>query len=398
MLPIQEDSRVVSFQIDNLDTFAIDFEIFPTFGSKVIAKTVALPDVFRAVESSSGICCLPLFDPRLRAIGQIQFSFQVVKPYSGTPLEITQFATYWKATSTTDDSGALITGSSLSGDYLRLSVQMTRDAIPVIYPSYLLHYHELDASISQLNYQDLMALGPLGLASPDGTSLAGAGDIMYWRSRITQSIPTLKEVLDTIPAEISLNLNLLYPSLNEERDLGIFQSVDINRFADTILTEVFDHARALKARNTELSRSIVFSSWNPSICTAINWKQPNYAVLLCNDLGGSKDYAAVLRTSSKAKVVALPTASVKESARLAQSNNFMGLMCSSRILQRVPAIKETLKQAGLVVVSEIVDEDSAVDGSTSNLSTLTGWSTMPEGVNGVMKSNGILRFNESIDM
>ncbi|KAK4912448.1 phosphate system positive regulatory protein pho81, partial [Elasticomyces elasticus] len=121
MLPIQDDSRVVIFQIDGLDNFSVDFEIFPTFGSKVIAKSVALPDVFRAIESSSGVWCLPLFDPRLRAIGQISFIFQVVKPYSGTPLEITQFATYWKATSATEDKGALITGSSLSGDYLRLN-------------------------------------------------------------------------------------------------------------------------------------------------------------------------------------------------------------------------------------------------------------------------------------
>lgn len=400
MLPIQEDSRVVSFQIDNLETFAIDFEIFPTFGSKVIAKTVALPDVFRAVESSSGVCCLPLFDPRLRAIGQIQFSFQVVKSYSGMPLEITQFATYWKATSTTDDSGALITGSSLSGDYLRLSVQMTRDGVPIIYPSYLIQHHGLDASISQTKFGDLSSLGPVGLTSPDGTSLAQAGDIQFWRNRLRQSITTLKEVLETIPANINLNLNILYPSPAEEKALGIYQSVDINRFADIILTEVFDHARALRSRNTDSMRSIVFSSWNPAICTAINWKQPNYAVLLCNDLGGSKDHIAVLQISSSTPAPALPSASIKESARLAQSNNFMGLMCSSRILQRVPAITETVKQAGLVVVSEIVGEDD-VEGHVAairNTSNPDGWSAMPEGVNGVMKTNGILRFNESIDM
>lgn len=400
MLPIQEDSRVVSFQIDNLETFAVDLEIFPTFGSKVIAKTVALPDLFRAVESSSGVCCLPLFDPRLRAIGQIQFSFQVVKPYSGTPLEITQFATYWKATSTTDDSGALITGSSLSGDYLRLSVQMTRDGVPIIYPSYLLPHHGLDASISQTKFEDLSSLGPVGLTSPEGTSLAQAGDIQFWRSRLRQSMSTLKEVLETIPANINLNLNILYPSPAEEKALGIYQSVDINRFADIILTEVFDHARTLRSRNTDSMRSIVFSSWNPAICTAINWKQPNYAVLLCNDLGGSKDHIAVLQTSSTTAASALPSASIKESARLAQSNNFMGLMCSSRILQRVPAITETVKQAGLVVVSEIVGEDD-VEGHAGGIRNTTnpdGWSAMPEGVNGVMKTNGILRFNESIDM
>jgi hypothetical protein len=122
MLPIREDFQAVSFQIDSLEVFTVEFEIFPTFGSKVIAKSVALPDVFRAVSSSSGTCCLPLFDPRLRAVGQIQFAYQVIKPYDGTPLEITQFAPYWKATSALDDQNGLVTGSSLSGDYLSIYV------------------------------------------------------------------------------------------------------------------------------------------------------------------------------------------------------------------------------------------------------------------------------------
>lgn len=115
ILPFQEDTRLVSFQIDNLDSFAIDFDIFPTYGAKVIAKTVALPSTFRALQSSSGRCCLPLFDPRLRAIGQITFNFNVIKPFSGKPLEITDFDTYWKATSQFESaSNAFITGSSLS--------------------------------------------------------------------------------------------------------------------------------------------------------------------------------------------------------------------------------------------------------------------------------------------
>ncbi|KAJ9657556.1 phosphate system positive regulatory protein pho81 [Neophaeococcomyces mojaviensis] len=397
ILPIQEDSRVVSFQIDNLESFAVDFEIFSTFGSKVIAKSVALPDVFRAVESSAGVCCLPLFDPRLRAIGQIQFSYQVVKPYSGTPLEITQFATYWKATSSTDDSGALITGSSLSGDYLRLCVQMTRDGVPIVCSSYLRPHHGLDASISQLSLEALAALGPTTLAAAAGPSLDEARDIHYWKNRLDGSIIPLKEVFATIPADINLNLHILYPMQAEEKALGVSQTIDINRFADITLTIVFDHARALRARNPDIARSIVFSSWNSAICTAINWKQPNFPVLLCNDLGGSKDHADVMRSSARIPATVLPTASIKESARLAQSNNFMGLMCSSRILQRVPALVDTIKQAGLVVVSDISDPDVAGDAMVTGAGR-SGWSAMPDGVNGIMKLNGILRFNESIDM
>lgn len=395
MLPIQEDSRVVSFQIDSLDSFAVDFEIFPTFGSKVIAKSVALSDVFKAVDSSSGICTLPLFDPRLRAIGQIQFSFQVVKAYSGIPLEITLFATYWKATSASDDSGVLITGSSLSGDYLRLCVQMTRDGFPIVASSYLKTHHGLDVSISQRRLEELSTLGAIDFSTTSAPSEAEANDIQYWRVRLERSIATLKDVLATIPTNINLNLHVLYPTPIEEQAICNYQTIDINTFADRVLSEVFDHARSLRAKNPDVTRSIVFSSWNPVICTAINWKQPNYPVLLCNDLGGSKYHNEVMHTTSTSVPPIVPSSSIKESARLAQSNNFMGMMCTSRILQRVPALTETIKQAGLVVVSDVSDQN--VDIRQSSMSS-AGWTPMPEGVNGVMKMNGILRFNESIDM
>ncbi|KIX04688.1 uncharacterized protein Z518_05558 [Rhinocladiella mackenziei CBS 650.93] len=404
MLPIEEESRSVYFQVDNLSTFAIDFEIFPTFGSKVIAKSVALPDLFRAIESSAGSCCLPLFDPRLRPVGQIQFNFQVIKPYKGTPLEITQFATYWKATSALDDHSGLVTGSSLSGDYLRLIVQLTRDGVPVIYPSYFVTYNNLDVSLCQLRYDVLTKLGlTSSLLHIDGTPTLESVDIMEWRDRLFMSIATLHDVLAAVPAHINLNLHVLYPTAYEDIHLGIYSTIDINTFADAILTEVFDHARALRAQAPDLTRSIVFSSLNANICTALNWKQPNFPVLLCNDLVGlhTSPTAPTQHANPIHSLQMSPAkgTSIKESARLAQVNNFMGLTCSSRILQMVPALIETIKQAGLVLVSDASGEDGTIQPlhPQMQVSAAAGWTMMPDGVNGIMKGNGILRFNETID-
>lgn len=398
MLPIEEDSRTISFQIDTVSTFAVDFEIFPTFGSKVIAKSVALPEIFRAISSSSGVCCLPLFDPRLRAVGQIQFSFQVIKPYSGHPLEITQFATYWKATSALDDRYGLITGSSLSGDYLRLSVQLTKDGIPVVYPYFTIHHDGLDVNVSQLSYDTLVRIGKSNISLRGGDLPSSElMNIAEWRQRLSGSIIPLRDVLATIPANVNLNLHVLYPTMTEETNLGVWSTIDVNTYVDSILTEVFDHVRALRAQHPDLTRSIVFSSWNPHICSTLNWKQPNFPILLCNDLGQSHDSITShpnTRTAPINSSIALThTASIKESARLAQNNNFMGLTCSAKILQMVPSLIETIKQAGLVLVSDASDDETP-----ANLDPTTRWSITPEGVNGIMKSNGILRFNESIDM
>jgi CDK inhibitor PHO81 len=279
MLPIQEDTRNVSFQIDGLNTFAVDFEVFPTFGSKVIAKSVALPDVFRASESSSGSCCLPLFDPRLRAIGQIRFSFQVIKPYYGDPLDITHFATYWKATSALDDQGGLVTGSSLSGDYLRLYIQLTRDCVPIVYPKYKLRHHGLEIPISQLTHEEMQNADAGGFSTRLGP-LADIGSRGFVASldaleKLIYSTLSLQDLLANLRTDIHLNLQVLYPTAVEERSLGLGPTADINTFADAVLTNVFDHARSSKQQSPGFMRSIVFTSNNPSICTALNWKQPN---------------------------------------------------------------------------------------------------------------------------
>ena len=279
MLPIQEDWRIISFQVDSLESFAVDFEIFPTFGSKVIAKSVALPDIFSAVSSSSGHCCLPLFDPRLRAIGQINFDFQVIKPFHGIPLEITQFATYWKATSQFDTHpNDLITGSSLSGDYVQLLVQLTSDRVPVLHPTWFINHQGIEVPICRLSYEQYKWLGSQKgrtdeiLAALRNKTVVDIADIHH---TLSASFVSLKDALTCLPTNIPINIQILYPTVFQERTFGLSPNPSINDFADAILNDVFDHARQTKEQSPDSTRSIVFTSYNADICTALNWKQPN---------------------------------------------------------------------------------------------------------------------------
>ncbi|KAJ0322189.1 hypothetical protein Brms1b_002405 [Colletotrichum noveboracense] len=347
MLPFQEDTRLVSFQIDNLESFTLDFDVFPTYGAKIIAKTVALPNTFKALLSSSGKCCLPLFDPRLRAIGQISFHTQVIKPFNGKPLEITDFETYWKATSQFDRSpSTFVTGSSLSGDFVWF-----RD------------------ELSSLPSKQLDAIADVH------------------RVLATAGIP-LNEALALLPHGMHVNIQVLYPTPEEERTQGLGPSQDLNTFVDSLLTIVFDHARAQRAQSLESVRSVVFSSYNPSLCTALNWKQPNFPVFLCNDLGREDSMSPPDIIQSHGH----RSASIKEVVRIAQSNNFMGLICCSRLLEMVPALVDAIKSHGLALVT-----DKSLDPSNTN-SLSDPFPRLPKGVDGVLKSHGVLRFNESIDV
>lgn len=281
-LPISDDLKVVSFQIDDLDTFVMDFDVYPTFGAKIICRAVASSKVFTCRISANGHWHLELLDPRLHAIGRLSFNFQVVKPFSGTPLEITHFATYWKATSQLDthQPSALITGSSLSGDYARLFVQATSDGTMVLYPQWKVQHHGLEVAISSVSYEQFAVIGEAHRAHDYQDNLAKLSlttptDIPEIHRFLASSFLRLTDALELLPANINVELHVVYPSHGEEEELRLGPTLNINDFADALLNVVFDHARDLREKSDGFTRSIVFSSFNADVCTALNWKQPN---------------------------------------------------------------------------------------------------------------------------
>ncbi|KAJ8131181.1 hypothetical protein O1611_g2445 [Lasiodiplodia mahajangana] len=386
ILPFQEDTRLVSFQVDSLDTFSLDFDVFPTYGAKIIAKTVALPDTFRSSRRNSGRCCLALFDPRLRAIGQITFNTQVIKPFGGAPLEITDFETYWKATSQLDQNPTMfVTGSSLSGEFVQLHIQHTNDGVPVVWPTWKIQCGPIEVPLTRLTYDEFTAVTA---ASPARAQLAsvsspGQDNIAEIHRILSTAGISVEKALSIMPSSMHVNLQILYPSEDDEKKFGISATVDTNTFVDAVLAVVFDHAREQRARtlsNPGAVRSVVFSSYNPTMCATLNWKQPNFPVFLCNDLGREEMMPApnVIQSSGRR------TFSVKEVVRIAQNNNLMGL-------DMVPALVDAIKSHGLALV---VDQ-SAQSAQPVNVGPFP---RMPKGVDGVLKSNGVLRFNESIDV
>lgn len=59
----------------------------------------------------------------------------------------------------------------------------------------------------------------------------------------------------------------------------------------------------------------------------------------------------------------------------------------------VPALIEAIKSQGLVLVI-----DKSAEQVDENTSYNDPFPRLPDGVDGVLKANGVLRFNESIDM
>lgn len=280
LLPMQDEHKTISFQIDNLDTFSIDFDIFSSFGSKVIARTVASSKVFTSNSNDCGRWYLEIFDPRLRSIGKLTFRYQVLKPFPGVPLEITNFATYWKATSQADkNQNPLITGSSLSGEYVRLFLQMTADSKIILCSRTKIDFHGLEIPIQSLTHKQIrnMAVNPdkanetveAAIQNKMPTKMNEVHDIL------ANSYITLKQAMEVLPVDIRLELHIIHSdySITQTFPLGI--SHNINLLADSILDVVFEHTKQLRLQSNQYMRSLVFSSYSQDICMALNWKQPN---------------------------------------------------------------------------------------------------------------------------
>ncbi|KAF8474962.1 ankyrin repeat protein nuc-2 [Kalaharituber pfeilii] len=379
LLPLTEDSKALSFQIDGLESFMIDFDIFPTFGSKVIARSVALPNTFTATDI--GHSTLVLFDPRLRAIGKLSFDFQIIKPFQGVPLEIAHFATYWKATSQFESHpGALITGSSLSGEYVRLYVHLTRDMVPVLYPHWSVKLSDIDIPISSITGAQFTSIGVRNGSHEQRERLTSVKSAVEAYVLLGSLFLTLEEALSLLPLNIHVDLNLAYPNGEESKNTRIPSPSDLNASVDSILNVVFEGARAVRRVHPEGARPVMFSSYNMNICTALNWKQPNYPVFYCNDSGNEPIQEPVGVGFSRRGSV-----SIKEAVSFAASNNLMGIICSLKLLGLVPALVQSIKEAGLVVVAHISDN---VHESVSR----------GIGVDGILRKEGVLKFEETIDI
>lgn len=80
--------------------------------------------------------------------------------------------------------------------------------------------------------------------------------------------------------------------------------------------------------------------------------------------------------------------SIKESVRIAQANNLMGLICTSRLLELVPALIGSVKEAGLVLIA-----DHSYDSQQPRPSVLN----LQKGVDGLLMENAVLKFKDTVD-
>ncbi|EPQ30369.1 uncharacterized protein PFL1_01895 [Pseudozyma flocculosa PF-1] len=435
VLPLADEREVFSFQVDSLETFSVEWELMPTFGSKVIGKAVALPSSFEGMTDRKRFV-LPLQDVYLKVVGEVSFELDFVKPFDSVQLEIGgRVETYWKSmlpstssggaaagvgvgpTRMTPNSGVgassilgqhfaastpgesanaaaasqlatpilaapaqptLVTGSSISGEYLRVVVQVTRDGVAVAWPHSFLPLKGLEVYVGSVTAAEFVSL-----AQSTGTLLdwdAAQGERASWddwKTALKGRVAPLEKLFEILPVSIGVDIEVMYPSTAEVRQKPGMPKMEVNAFVDTILHTVY----AAATTNKEQSRKILFSSTSPTVCTALNWKQPNYPVFFGSHCGISGEASLRGQLEPTARQETDPRReSISEAVRFAKSNNLLGIMVEVALLDHVPNLVHSVKAAGLLLITtgkkrarqataasvEMLDEDKAgvaeVDG------------------------------------
>lgn len=336
LLPMTDGERgssncIFQTEVDSLNEFRIDFEIFPKFGTRLISKTTALN--FSQIDTLSpeiNSILLPLFDLRLRNIGELKFNYQVIFPFSGILLETTKYDTYWKSSTSfvknkptiklngagtlspnnflspsnfnqnpavppknTPDTIPLanpsqfVTATSLSGEYLRIKVTLLNDGTPVVCPHWAIAVADnIELFLPNMSLEQLSSMTN-SLFDYEKVMLdlskMSLKDIRYVKKLLKIIYLPLDVFLNLLDFNISIGIELVFPSLYELSNMPFAGNIELklNTFIDRTLNIVFDHIRSIKARTPKAnSRPLIFLSSNSIVCKILNWKQPNFPVFL----------------------------------------------------------------------------------------------------------------------
>lgn len=420
-----------------LKEFRIDFEIFPKFGTRLIAKTSALSFALLALLEVTAVV-LPLFDPRLRTIGELSFSVQVILPFSGTLLETTKYDTYWKLSTNLGrrppvkqagglspnnflspssinsnlaitaplgasdtapqltSTSSFVTATSLQGEYLKIKVCLLNDGTPVVCPHWAVAVAEnIELLLPNLSLEQLTSVT---------SSLFDYGKVVADLSRMTlKDLSLIKKLLriiyfpldlflNTLSSEITLSIELLFPSRQELLQVPFPSNIErnLNTFIDATLLQVFAHIRALKAVPGR-SRQLLFSLANAVVCKILNWKQPNFPVFLIMNgvvFNPAKGVFEGRSTNGLIELEEPSVRSIKEAVNFAVDNNLIGVVVSIHLLDLVPRLIPLIRTRGLVLVAsnDIVDSGERSGGRELEIYSRTD-------ING-LRFDDILSFKE----
>ncbi|KAF5393716.1 hypothetical protein D9757_000308 [Collybiopsis confluens] len=408
-LPPRDEKGVFIFQTPSLDRLSLEFSVYPNFGTKTIGCAVALPSLFAGIENNQAFT-LPILDQRLHVVGevnwalslspfclwryeckilnecsppplQVLFEINIISSFDGVTLEVGgDVETYWKSTGmsiiphslspwpqrsyligsaqTSPSSQSLSavtpqssTVSSLRGKFLTVVIQVTRDLHPVVYSNWLLSDLDFDLSVCDVTLAQFESLAVRSGRSLDESKIVPSGD---WPALMSKAMVPLVQLLKILPPSIGICLEVVYPSRETRERLSLSRRLDLNQVVDTVLKTIYQTSQ--DSRNAR--RRIMFTSFSPDICAALNWKQPNYAVFLASHCGRNVDRSSHPIGFESGDNQDRRLSSLAATVEFARMNNLLGVFIDATLLLQVPSLIQSVRNAGLLAGIHEASEDT----------------------------------------
>ncbi|KAJ3990303.1 cyclin-dependent protein kinase inhibitor [Lentinula detonsa] len=367
-LPPRDEKGVFIFQTPSLDSLSLEFSVYPNFGTKTIGCAVALPSLFTEIENNQAFT-LPILDQRLHVVGEVSFEINIISSFDGVTLEVGgDVETYWKSTgmsiiphslspwpqrsyligsaqtspstqslSTTTSQASTI--SSLRGKFLTVVIQVTRDLQPVVYTGWLLPDSDFDLSVCDVTLEQFESLAKRSGKNVAESKLSPSSN---WPALVSEAMISLVQLL-----KASVCLEVVYPSRAIREKLSLSRRLDLNQVVDSVLKTIYHGFLPQDSRNNR--RRIMFTSFSPDICAALNWKQPNYAVFLASHCGRNTNRIASSIVFDSGNIQDRRVTSLGATVEFARMNNLLGVFVDATLLLQVPSLIHSVRNAGLLV-------------------------------------------------
>lgn len=178
--------------------------------------------------------------------------------------------------------------SSLKDNYIYVVAQVTRDLHPVSFGEWLLPECGFDIGVADVTLDQFETL-----ANHLGRNMHTVDHLTNWRHAISGSMISLARlmkvglfiiisnmsslinfVLKILPINYGICFELAYPSSKIRQTRPLKHQLDLNCFVDAVLRTIY-HTSAALGGSASSRRRIIFTSFCPDVCSALNWKQPN---------------------------------------------------------------------------------------------------------------------------
>ncbi|XP_028295607.1 glycerophosphocholine phosphodiesterase GPCPD1 isoform X2 [Gouania willdenowi] len=330
-----------------------------------VGTACLLSSCFSESGRDTGVVTLPIMGRNSRqTIGKVRVDYLVIRPIQGVQCDMSvTFAKHWKKRSTLHvghrGSGSTHTAkhhkvrentiasfksaADHGAPFVEFDVHLSKDGVPIVYHDLTCcistkkkkkdHTLELiEVPVKDLTFDQLQLLKLAHVAAMNGSDQK---DLLDDEDEVDehQPFPSLSQIFQAVPENVGFNIELKWICQMKDGtwDGNLSTYFNMNSFLDTVLSCVLQNA----------GRRVIFSCFDPDVCTMVRNKQNKYPILFLTQ-GISEKYPELRDIRCQSTQIAIS---------FAQSENILGISAhTEELLTHLNYIADA-QSKGLVVFS-----------------------------------------------